>query len=47
MGLVPRYLAVIRTIIMVPAQASLFLADCLLRPRPWDAGAWTPHDRPH
>ena len=45
MEIVPRYLAVFRAIILAPAQVSLFLADCLLRPRPWDSAAWTPHDR--
>jgi hypothetical protein len=44
MGIVPRYVAVVRAVIVAPVQVSLFLADCVLRPRPWDSAAWTPPD---
>ena len=44
MGTVPRYVALVRAVILAPVQVSLFLADCVLRPRPWDSAAWTPND---
>lgn len=47
MGMIPRYKKLVRAVLMAPVQISLFLADCVLRPRPWDAAAWAPHDRPH
>jgi hypothetical protein len=34
-------------LVLAPGRLLLFLADCLLPPRPWDAGAWTPRKHAH
>ena len=37
----------LREVLLAPVRVVGFLADCALRPRPWDARAWVPHQRAH